>query len=273
LPIFILLPENRRLYFRNLINALVGSGRLLLTVGGVMTAAGLVIGAVSVSGMGFSISFLLTQAGKGNVMFLLLGAASASMILGMGMPSVAAYALVAVLIAPALVKFGIYPMAAHLFIFYFAIISNFTPPIALTCFAAAPLAGADPMKIGFTSMRLGIMSYIVPFLFVFSPAMLLSGSPLIVVLSLSTAIVGVSFLSVALTGFLFQPISWLRRLVMTLGAIGLLIPLRPDTWNLLIANAVGFGIGIMALLPDIRSIFNKFRSGLSESSLGIERRT
>ena len=273
LPIFIVLPENRRLYFRNLINALVGSGRLLLTVGGVMTAAGLVIGAVSVSGMGFSISFLLTQAGKGNVMFLLLGAATASMILGMGMPSVAAYALVAVLIAPALVKFGIYPMAAHLFIFYFAIISNFTPPIALTCFAAAPLAKANPMKIGFTSMRLGIMSYIVPFLFVFSPAMLLRGSPLTVFLSVSTAIVGVGFLSVALTGFLYQPISRLRRLVMTIGAIGLLIPLRPDTWNLLIANAVGFGIGILALLPDIRSIFNKSRSGLSESSLGIERRT
>jgi TRAP transporter 4TM/12TM fusion protein len=272
-PLLVALPENRKSFLRRLIKSLEGSGRLLLTIGGVMTAAGLVVGAINVSGMGFSISYLLSQLGKGNVMFLLLGAAIASMILGMGMPSVAAYALVAILLAPALVKFGIYPMAAHLFIFYFAIISNFTPPIALTCFAAAPLAGENPMKIGLTSMRLGIMSYIVPFLFVFSPAMLLIGSPIVIFLSVFTAVVGVGFLSVALTGFLFQPISKLRRLVMTVGALGMLIPLRPDTWSLVTVNAVGFGIAILAFLPEIRSVFNKSRSGVSESALGIERET
>ncbi len=257
LPIFAALPGNRKEFFHRLIRSLEGSGRLLLTIGGVLTAAGLVVGAINTSGMGFSISFLLSQIGTGSVIFLLIGAAVASMILGMGMPSVAAYALVAILIAPALIKFGIHPMAAHLFIFYFAIVSNFTPPIALTCFAAAPLAGANPMKIGVTAMRLGIMSYIVPFIFVFSPTMLLKGAFPAILVSVFTAVVGVAALSVALTGFLVKSIGWSRRVVMILGAAGLLLPLQAETAKLVIINIVGLVIAALAFLPEIRSIFKK----------------
>jgi len=264
IPLFAFLRENRKRLFRLFLGAMEDSGRLLLTIGGVMCAAGLVVGAINVSGMGFSISFILSQVGKGNVVLLLMGAAAASMILGMGMPSVAAYSLVAILIAPALVKFGIEPLAAHLFIFYFAIISNFTPPIALTCFAAAPLAGADPMKIGFVAMRLGIMSYIVPFLFVFSPTMLLKGTFWGVLISVITGALGVVVLSVALTGFLFHDVSPVRRLVITLGAAALLVPVHQGAWDLLIVNAVGLVVIFVGLLPELRFILAKISHGSGE---------
>jgi TRAP transporter 4TM/12TM fusion protein len=258
LPLFGVLPANRKDFFTKLINALIGTGRLLLVVGGVMSAAGLVVGAINVSGMGFSISYILSQIGQGSVFLLLLGAAIASMILGMGMPSVAAYALVAILIAPALVNFGILPMAAHLFIFYFAIISNFTPPIALCCFAAAPLADTNPMKVGLSAMRLGIMSYVVPFLFVFSPTMLLMGSLPIILASVLSAIFGVFFLSVALSGYLFQPISFLRRAILCMGALATLIPFQSENWNLLFLNLSGIAVSVGALWPESKILWQKW---------------
>ena len=262
-PLFAVLRENRHQFFKCLFRGLEDSGRILLTIGAVMCAAGLVVGAINVSGMGFSISFILSQAGKGSILLLLMGAAVASMILGMGMPSVAAYSLVAILIAPALVKYGIYPLAAHLFIFYFAIISNFTPPIALTCFAAAPLAGANPMKIGFSAMRLGIMSYVVPFLFVFSPTMLLKGTIPGILVSVITGALGVFILSIALTGFLFQHIGWLTRLIITAGAVALLVPIRHGAWEIIFLNAAGLGVAVIALLPEIR-FWLKNRPGRSQ---------
>jgi TRAP transporter 4TM/12TM fusion protein len=267
LPLLVLLPENRKSFFPRLINSLESSGRMLLIVGVIMSAAGLVVGAFNISGMSFSLSYMLSVAGKSNVMLLLIGAAVASMILGMGMPSAPAYALVAVLIAPALVKFGIFPMAAHLFIFYFAIISNITPPVALACFAAAPLAGTDPMKIGWTAMRLAITIYVIPFLFVFSPVMLLKGSLLSIVITLLTAMVGVAVLGVALTGFLTGRISWLRRVVMAIGAVILLIPMHPGAWDfLLFINSLGLGISLLAFVPEIRVVFNKLKLRLTESA-------
>ena len=257
LPVFSLQKENRKKIFATLFESLKGTGRLMLVVGGVMSAAGLVVGAINVSGMGFSISYILSQLGKNNVILLLIGAAMASMILGMGMPSVAAYALVAILIAPALVNFGIDPMAAHLFIFYFSIISNFTPPIALCCFAAAPLAGSSPMKVGYSAMRLGIMSYIVPFLFVFSPTMLLKGSFFAISGSVISAVLGVFFLSVSLSGFLYKRIHAARRLLIGVGGLLTLIPLRGTNMNLVFINLLGILLATGVFIPEIKIFFQR----------------
>jgi TRAP transporter 4TM/12TM fusion protein len=268
LPLLVLLPENRKSFFRRLIISLESSGKMLLVVGGVMAGAGLVVGAFNISGMSFSLSYMLSVAGKSNVMFLLIGAALASMILGMGMPSAPAYALVAILIAPALIKFGIFPMAAHLFIFYFSIISNITPPVALACFAAAPLAGADPMKIGWTAMRLAITIYIIPFLFVFSPVLLLKGSLVNIIITTLSAMVGIGIFGVAITGFLYRPISWFRRAIMGIGGLILLIPMHPGAWGfLLLVNASGLVISVLAFVPEIRVMFNKLKSHLTEQPI------
>ena len=254
LPLFAVLSENRKTYFKRLIKAFEESGRMLLIVGGVMAAAGLVVGAFNISGMSFSVSYLLSEAGKSHVMFLLIGAAVASMILGMGMPSAAAYALVAILIAPALVKFGIMPMAAHLFIFYFSIISNIPPPVALACFAAAPLAGTDPMKIGWSAMRLALMIYLVPFIFVFSPALIMKGSFVEIMLTFVVTGIGVWFFTIGIAGYFFQKISFLRRLILMIGGGALFFPLERDSSVLIAVNALGFLIGLAAFFPEIKII-------------------
>jgi TRAP transporter 4TM/12TM fusion protein len=265
LPLFAVLSENRKTYFKRLIKALEESGRMLLIVGGVMAAAGIVVGAFNISGMSFSISYLLAEAGKSHVMFLLIGAAVASMILGMGMPSAAAYALVAILIAPALVKFGIIPMAAHLFIFYFAIISNITPPVALSCFAAAPLAGADPMKIGWSAMRLALMIYVIPFIFVFSPALIMKGSFMNILLTFVVTGLGVWFFTIGVAGYFFQRISFLRRVFLMIGGGALFLPLELDSSVLVILNALGLLISLAAFLPEIRIIGRRW--GLIKTSI------
>ena len=265
LPLFSLLAENRKSFFRRLINAFEGSGRMLLMVGGVMAAAGLVVGAFNISGMSFSISYMLSVAGKSNVMFLLVGAAIASMILGMGMPSAPAYALVAILIAPALVKFGLIPMAAHMFIFYFSIISNITPPVALACFAAAPLAGADPMKIGFTAMRLAITIYFVPFMFVFSPALIAKSSLLDILLTFFKGGVGVCFFTIGVVGFFYKPIALLRRVLLIVGGGALFFPLHWNAPELIILNGLGLGVALISFLPEIRVI--GYRYGLMKAAI------
>jgi TRAP transporter 4TM/12TM fusion protein len=258
LPLFAVLSENRKNYFKRLIKALEESGRMLLIVGGVMAAAGLVVGAFNISGMSFSISYLLSEAGKSNVMFLLIGAAVASMILGMGMPSAAAYALVAILIAPALVKFGILPMAAHMFIFYFSIISNITPPVALACFAAAPLAGTDPMKIGWSAMRLALMIYLIPFIFVFSPALIMKGSFGDIIIAFVATALGVWFFTIGVAGYFFRKISLLRRVLLMIGGGALFLPLHLDSSILIILNSLGLLIGLAAFLPELLVIARRW---------------
>ena len=156
--------------------ALRECGDLMIGIGVVMAMAGIVVGCINASGLAFNLSLALTRLGANNVLFLLVCAAVASLILGMGMPSVAAYSLVAILVAPSLVEFGIPAMAAHLFVFYFSVISNITPPVAVSCFAAAPLAGANPTKVGTTAFRLAIAAYIVPFVFCFQPTLIMIGS-------------------------------------------------------------------------------------------------
>jgi len=216
--------QGRHRLFRRLYATLEDSGKTLLDICVVLTAAGFIMGVMGISGLGFNLSFALIEMAKGNVFFLLLLSALVCLILGMGMPTTAAYVLVAVLVAPALVKMGILPLAAHLFIFYFAILSVITPPVALASFAAAAIARAEPMRTGFEAMRLALVAYIVPFLFVFSPVLIGKGSALQVGLGVATATFGVWVLGSALTGFLFREISPLKRVLMGVGGIGLLIP-------------------------------------------------
>jgi TRAP-type uncharacterized transport system fused permease subunit len=142
----------------------------------------------------------------------------------MGMPTTAVYVLLAVLVAPGLSKLGLLPIAAHLFIFYFGMLSMVTPPVCLASYAAASIGKTDPVRTGWEAMRLCSIAYVVPFLFVFSPALLLIGSWYAVTISIATAVVGAVLLGVGLVGYLFCPISGLKRLLFLVAAAGLLIP-------------------------------------------------
>lgn len=224
------------------------SGRLMIEIGLVLAAAGLIVGVTTVTGLGFNLTLALTQLAGHSLIMMLVLSALVCVILGMGMPSVAAYAMVAVLVAPSIVAQGVSPMAAHLFIFYFAIVSNFTPPVAMACFAAAPLARASAMRIGYTAMRLGLVAYVVPFLFIYSPTLILQGALVPVALSVATALLGSYALGVALIGFLFQRVSLLNRVLIGLGAMALLIPVQRDSaaW-LWVLNLSGLALVVAQL--------------------------
>jgi len=230
-----------------LFGTLRGTGRLLIEVTVVLAAAGLIVGVTWITGLGFNAAMALTQVGEHSLFLLLLVSAVVCIVLGMGMPSVAAYALVAVLVAPAMEQMGILPLAAHLFIFYFAVLSNFTPPIALACFAAAPIAGASPHRIGWIAVRLGIVAYVVPFLFVYSPTLIMSGDLLPIVVSVLTAVIGSIVLAVAVEGFLFRTLGALKRLLLTACALGLLLPFG-ETGGLLGWTAMANVFGAAAIV-------------------------
>jgi TRAP-type uncharacterized transport system fused permease subunit len=191
-----------------------------------VTAAGFVIGVLNISSGGFVLTMFMIQLGGGQLFILLTIAAIICIILGMGMPTSGVYVLLAALVVPGLVEVGVLPLSAHMFILYFGMMSMITPPIALAAFAAATISGASPMKTGFESMRLGWTAYVVPFLFVLSPTLLLRGDPGQIILNVFTAFVGVYIVSVAVVGYFTRRLNAVHRIVI---AIAGLLAMLPDT--------------------------------------------
>jgi TRAP transporter 4TM/12TM fusion protein len=245
------------------LTTLVGTGRAMLELGVTVALAGIVVGVVQVSGLGFILSYGLVNLAGGNVVYLLVLTAVVSIILGMGMPTTAVYVLLAVLVGPALVKLGIDALAAHLFIFYFGMASMTTPPIALAAFAAASIAQSDPMRTAVHSMRFGVVKYIVPFLFVFSPALLLKGNPGDIALATVTALAGAILLGMALTGFFIRDLTPIKRMLLVVASLALLIPAAGKgvifTW---ITDVVGIALGGAILASEIWGGF-KMRRGVA----------
>ena len=213
-----------RIDLRWIFKILVSMGRSMLEIAAITGLAGVVIGVLQLTGLGFTLTLTLLDVGQSSAILLLILTAIVSIILGMGMPTTAVYVLLAVLVAPGLSKLGILPIAAHLFIFYFGMLSMVTPPVCLASYAAASIGKADPIRTGWEAMRLCAIAYVVPFLFVFSPALLLIGSWYAVAISIATAVAGAVLLGVGLVGYLFQPIGALKRLLFVVAAAGLLIP-------------------------------------------------
>src|SRR5699024_9945516 len=152
---------------------------------------GIVIGVINLTGLGFSISSILIAVAGNKLIALLLLTMVASLILGMGLPTVAAYLVLSVMVAPALVDFGVYPLAAHLFIFYFGIISAITPPVALASIVAAGIADSRTLPTSMTSLKLGLPGFLIPFMFVLGPELVLNGSAQDIILSVLTSLIGI----------------------------------------------------------------------------------
>lgn len=215
---------NTRMTLRDLWHAAVEAGSSMTEIIMISAAAGFIIGVLNVTGLGFAVTFALVDLGQGSLFLLLLISAVVCLILGMGMPTVGVYLLLAVLVAPSLIETGVEPIAAHLFIFYLGMMSMVTPPIGIGAFFAAAIAKAPPMETALESMRFGWTAYIIPFLFVFSPSLLLIGSPGEIILSVSTAILGVYAISAAFVGWLHGPARPLRRVLTGLAGVALLLP-------------------------------------------------
>jgi TRAP-type uncharacterized transport system fused permease subunit len=142
----------------------------------------------------------------------------------MGLPTVACYLVLAVMVGPALIKMGVLPIAAHLFIFYFGIISAITPPVALAAYVGAGIAEAKFLATGITATRLGSSAFILPFMFVYGPQLILQGPWIPILESIVTATIGVYSLSIALSGYFLQKVGWWGRIPFGVAAILLIIP-------------------------------------------------
>ncbi|MGH8697620.1 MAG: TRAP transporter permease, partial [Burkholderiales bacterium] len=234
-----------------LLKALEETARTLLEIVVISGVAGFVIGTLQLSGLAFKMSMILTTLAGGSALLLLALTAVVCIILGMGMPTAVVYIMLAVLVGPTLVGLGVEPLGAHLFLFYFGMLSMITPPVCLATYAAASLARADFWQTGWAGMRLGIVAYVVPFIFVFHPALLFKGAPTEIVLAAATAAIGVILMGIGLAGFLFRPLGWFARVVATLAGLMLIPPPSSALW--LASNVAGLALGVVFVVWQSRA--------------------
>lgn len=211
---------------------LLATGKLLAEIAAILVGVGLIVGALSITGMaGTLVNDLIFMAG-GNILVLLLMGAITSFIMGIGMTVTAAYIFLAIVLAPALIQGGLDPMSVHLFILYWGMVSFITPPVALGAFAAASIAGANPMRTGFEAMRLGSIIYFVPFFFVLDPALIFRGELSQTALLFVSAVAGVILVASSLQGYLIwignlhrHPVlGWPIRAFILIGGLALATP-------------------------------------------------
>ncbi|MDO5034055.1 MAG: TRAP transporter permease [Actinomycetaceae bacterium] len=230
---------------REIIDALEVGAKTAVSVAIACASVGVIVGVVTLTGFGVKLAHMIVAFGGGSILLSLVLTMIASIILGMGLPSIPTYIITSTMAAPALGELGVEPLVAHMFVFYFGLFANITPPVALAAFAAAGLSGDEPMKTGFQSMKLALAGYIIPFMFVLNPALLLQDTTFSGAVSVMlTAIVGVLLLAVAVEGHLMVEVPiWLR--VVFFGAA--LSMMSPNTLTDLVGIAVAaVAVAIMA---------------------------
>lgn len=208
-----------RMGWRQLLLALELGARMSLQLVAVCATAGIIVGVIALTGIGSRFSTVLLQLADQSQLLALFFAMCVSIILGMGMPTTAAYAVAASVIAPGIINLGVDPLTAHFFIFYFAVMSAITPPVALAAYAGAALSGSDPMKTSVESFKIGVAAFIVPYMFFYSDAMLLKGSIVDAVHVCATAVLGVYLLCAAVQGWFIGRMSTLLRIVLAAAAL------------------------------------------------------
>lgn len=231
-------PETR-MGFREVLEAFQDGAKQSLSVMAACAVIGVVIGVVNLTSFGTVMTSSIVTLGAGSLFLTLLLTMLASMVLGMGIPSIPAYIITATMAAPALASFDIPILVAHMFVFYFGIFANITPPVALAAFAGAGIAGGDPMKTGWQSLRLALAGFIVPFMFVYNPNMLMIDVSNITDMTVKTfdlpawhviamvsvtSIIGVIALSAAVEGYLKDTLVTWQRVLMAIGAFCLIVP-------------------------------------------------
>ncbi|UQV60249.1 TRAP transporter permease [Corynebacterium propinquum] len=236
---------NTRMSGKDIIYALADGAKTSVAVSIACACVGIIVGVVTLTGFGVKLANAIVILGEGSLLLSLVLTMIACIILGMGLPSIPAYIITSTMAAPALAELGVEALVAHLFVFYFGLFANITPPVALAGFAAAGLAGDDPMKTSVQAMRLAIAGYFIPFMFVYNPGLLLqdvtwaSGA-----LVVGTAIVGVCMLSAAVEGYARTRLPLVVRVLVGVGGLALLLPG-------LLSDAVGVGILVIGLAQQL----------------------
>jgi TRAP transporter 4TM/12TM fusion protein len=222
---------------RAILHALALASRMSVQIIAVCACAGIIVGVIALTGVGARFSSLLLQLAAQNDLLALFFAMCIAIILGMGMPTTAAYAVAASVVAPGLIQLGIEPLIAHFFVFYFAVISAITPPVALAAYAGAAIAGSEPMRTSVESFKIGLAAFIVPFMFFYSPGLLMKGEWITIVMNTGSALVGVYLLAGAVVGYLRARLNTVLRLVLLVAAL-LMIS------GGLLTDAAGLAIGV-----------------------------
>ena len=232
-------PETR-MSPRDLLDALADGAKQTVSVAVACACVGIIIGVCSKTGFGLTMANTIISLGQTSLLFTLIFTMITCMILGMGLPSIPAYIITATIAAPALAKLSIPVGAAHMFSFYYAMFANLTPPVALASFAAAGLSGGNPVQTGVASVKLAIAGFIVPFMFVYSPQLMLINTTAAEGLWVAaTASIGVFLIGVAVEGYLFAPLPTWLRVVAAAGSLLLIQPgLTTDTAGVVILAAV-----------------------------------
>jgi TRAP transporter 4TM/12TM fusion protein len=209
---------------RQMLRAILDTGRASLDIVLIGAAAGLVVGTLSVSGISFGLTLQLIALSGGSLFVLLILTAIISIILGMGMPTVSVYVLTATLLAPSLIKLGVTPMAAHMYVMYFGMLSMITPPVAIAAYAAANIARVSGWTTGWTAVVVGWSTFFIPFLFVLEPSLLMEGSAGLVAWNFARNILGIFVGTAGIVGFAFGLLALPMRIAFCAAALAILIP-------------------------------------------------
>ncbi len=241
--------RGKRLGILDMLKAIMDTGRVSLDIILIGAAAGIMVGIMSISGLAFSMTIQLLALAGGNVFLLLLLIAVLAFVLGIGLPTVSVYILTATLLAPALVKLGVTPMAAHMFVMYNGILSMITPPVAFAAYAAANIARTDGWTTGWIACVVGWSTFILPFLFVLTPSLLMDGTWVEIVLNFSRVLFGIWLGTMAAVGFALTPLSRSGRLLYALVSLAVVLP--PEAFNGAIwINAAGVTAATALLMVD-----------------------
>jgi TRAP transporter 4TM/12TM fusion protein len=226
---------------RLIVEALIAGARNTVTVALACACAGIVVGVVTLTGLGIAFTSVVLAAAQNTLILALVLTMVAGIILGMGMPTTPAYIVQVALLVPALSRLGIPIDAAHMFAFYFAILSAITPPVALAVYAANSLSGGGLWDTGVAAVKLGATGYIIPFMFVFGPSLLMIGAWHTIALTTFTALVGVTALAGSLHGYFLRPAYLWERFVLFGAALFLI---KPGIWT----DLIGFGALAVVLI-------------------------
>jgi TRAP transporter 4TM/12TM fusion protein len=216
--------KNTRMGPKRIIRAMFNGAVAAIPVAVACAGAGIITGVISGTGIGLRFSSILVSFSGGHLFLMLILTMIAAIILGMGLPTSACYAILSVLTAPALIGIGVRPLAAHYFIFFFGCISTITPPVALSAYAAAGIAGADPMKTGWEAFRLGLIGFILPFLAVYKPAMLLLDTPVNNVIHIAMTTVAVVAMTYGVEGVRHKKLIIPERIIFIIPTIAIFLP-------------------------------------------------
>lgn len=218
--------KSDRLDLKTLIATLEDGSKGALSVAIACIIVGIVVGTMGATGVALRIGDAIIAVTKGHLVLTLIVTMVITILFGMGMPTTASYVMASVVAAPAIVLLGVNPLDAHLFVFYFAALATVTPPVCVGAYTAAGLAGSDPNKTAFSAVKLALSGFIVPFIFILAPEILLTNvsSWLVTIQAIISAIVGVFLLASAAENYMMAPLRWYERILALIGALGLLYP-------------------------------------------------